>query len=227
MYTEAELRAARKAALQGDTSLAHQVFSKNREAFKAATLKISKRYRCQLDDADIDDLTAHAMEAAWKAIINFRFFCPVCKRKHGTYGEVLGWSAETEEELVDHIRLNHPEVDTLPGVSMYRRVYYMTGSVLQKAIRKLTNQRARMGVSIDDCREESDHWDCANAIHRKRHIDSTLEQLTPTQRLDVMSLMRGYITKKDFEKLNGKVAKSFIKSRKFAWWQKEVDRVCS
>ena len=88
------------------------------------------------DPGFIEDAMCWASFVAWQAIVGFRWFCPHCLEPDVRYGQKRSTSFATERGLRLHLAFTHDERECkMPASGIVRRVHYMIGSALQKAVR--------------------------------------------------------------------------------------------
>jgi len=155
MFPEMELREAHRLARAGDTRHAGAIIVAHSRKLRRAADRICARYGFAPDETQREELLAEAVAGAFEALLGFRWFCPLCRRRKWIWGAermALCWSADTEVELLEHGRLVHGlgEVeiaeyapDALPGLS--RRCYYASGLRVQQALkRRFRDARERL-----------------------------------------------------------------------------------
>ena len=86
------------------------------------------------DSGFVEDAVCWASFIAWQAIVGFRWFCPHCRKPDVRYGQKRCMSFATERGLRLHLAFMHDE-RKMPASGIDRRVHYMIGSALQRAVR--------------------------------------------------------------------------------------------
>lgn len=185
---ERDLERARDGLLAGYDNAFGAWYAGHQQALRKAARSILLRYapvrpgagwrgwRC-VDETMVDDLVAVGMEAAWKALVGFKYFCPTCKQHDERFGEKLCWSTVTAGGLLEHARAVHGVVLAAPPIR--RRVWYMIGSAMQTAakweIGKTRQHRKPSPIELRELRREAFlasatwGWWLGKAVERGRY----------------------------------------------------------